>query len=121
MINPQSLTLREGYEPFLMREQCLFIRNAYGGRWTTLSKEPDANAKGWIWAFDFDHMSTHVHVIVYGFKTMDEAYYTIIKGLYDHPKMLNIGGITEMCTALEYAQQAVGEDYEYWLPGELDE
>ena len=120
MINPQSLTLKEAYDPFVMMEKVLFVRNAYNGRWTTLSKEPDASAAGWIWAFDFDHDSTLVHVVVYGFKTMDEAYYTIINGLYNHPKMLRIGGITEVCTQAEYAAQAIGEDYDYFIPGECD-
>lgn len=118
MINPQSVTLKEAYDPFLMMERMLFIRNNYNGRWTTLSQEPDANAAGWIWAFDFDHDSTLVHVVIYGFKTIDEAYYTIVTGLFNHHKMLRMGGITEVCTTEEYARQAIGEDYDYTLSGE---
>ncbi len=94
MIYPQSLTLREAYDPYLVAERLMFLDGSLDD--PLLKHTPSANDPHWIWAFDFDHENTLIHVVVTSYCTLQDAREALENILWMNNKIVKCGGITDM-------------------------
>jgi hypothetical protein len=108
MINPQSLTLMQAYDPYLTSEELLFIQ---AGEDAPLRARPSADDPSWIDAFSFDCENIHVHVIIRGYSSVSDAQEWLIAFLDSKRKMFRIGGFTQEMTEEQYASEARGWFY----------
>lgn len=104
MIDPQLPSVKQAYEPWLYSERMMFLDGSLDD--PILDRMPDAEDESWIWSFQFDHDTTLVHVCIKNYVSLDAARDDLIERLFDHRKVLHVGGFTDVITESVYQHLA---------------
>lgn len=106
MINPQSMTLIQAYEPYLAVERVMFLDASYVGY---LQPEfPDTDKNEWFWLFTFDSGHKEVNVMCRGFETVDNARAALFYTLWNANAVIRVGGVTDHIPQHDYAVLLTG-------------
>lgn len=112
MINPRSLTLKEAYDPYLVRERMMFLDGSLDN--PLLPHYPSADELEWQWIIDFDCDNTLVHVCVKNYVSLSVARSELITLLETCGKVINCAGITDVITESDYKNASNSCDNEEW-------
>lgn len=102
MIYPQSLTLREAYDPYLVAERWLYLDGRYESG--LFVSEPDLDDFTWVWCMAFDHQNTEVQVCVKHFNTLNAARNCLFYLLWNNGKVLQSGGFSDLMSEEMYQE-----------------
>lgn len=102
MIDPQSTTLRQGYEPYTAITRAMFLNAGHVGYLE--STHPDLSNRDWYHLITFDHGHTLIEVVCKGFQTVEAAQKALFWVLSAHPVKFKIGGVTTLISEDEYAR-----------------
>lgn len=100
MIKYQLPSVKQAYEPWIYSERMMFLDGSLES--PIIDYLPDANDNSWIWAFDFDHDTTLIHVCIKKYISLSAARSELIEALMDHRKVVKCGGFTDMLSEEEY-------------------
>jgi hypothetical protein len=104
MIYPQSLALREAYDPYLVAERWLYLDGRYESG--LFVSEPDLDDFTWVWCMAFDHQNTEVQVCVKHFNTLNGARNCLLWLLWNNGKVLKTGGFSDLMSEEMYQEVA---------------
>lgn len=100
MISPQSQSLQYCYDPYIAKDQVLFLdANTVGYLHPSV---PETINDEWIWVMAFDHKHICVYVAVRGFQTLENAYSALMWLMWASDKVFHVGGVTMLLSPIEY-------------------